>query len=90
MIYQHRNKFYFGLCKKNATKDTKNNIMKSYVDGTGQVARITTFMKDIGTGNMAKIEDKLTSKIDSIFPKDRYKVVMTGKALIFEKEYPIR
>lgn len=70
---------------KNATKDTKNNIMKSYVDSTGQVARITTFMKDIGTGNMAKIEDRLTSKIDSIFPKDRYKVVMTGKALIFEK-----
>ncbi|MBC5840242.1 MAG: MMPL family transporter [Flavobacteriaceae bacterium] len=70
---------------KNATKDTKNNIMKSYVDSTGQVARITTFMKDIGTGNMAKIEEKLGSKIDSIFPKDRYKVVMTGKALIFEK-----
>lgn len=70
---------------KNATKDTKNNIMKSYVDSTGQVARITTFMKDIGTGNMAKIEDKLSSKIDSIFPKDRYTVVMTGKALIFEK-----
>mgnify|MGYP003638865256 FL=1 len=70
---------------KNATKDSKNNIMKSYVDSTGQVARITTFMKDIGTGNMAKIEDKLSSKIDSIFPKDRYKVVMTGKALIFEK-----
>lgn len=70
---------------KNATKDTKNNIMKSYVDSTGQVARITTFMKDIGTGNMAKIEDKLGAKIDSIFPKDRYKVVMTGKALIFEK-----
>jgi predicted RND superfamily exporter protein len=70
---------------KNATKDTKNNIMKSYVDSTGQVARITTFMKDIGTGNMAKIEDRLSSKIDSIFPKDRYTVVMTGKALIFEK-----
>lgn len=70
---------------KNSTKDTKNNIMKSYVDSTGQVARITTFMKDIGTGNMAKIEDKLGAKIDSIFPKDRYKVVMTGKALIFEK-----
>jgi hypothetical protein len=42
-------------------------------------------MKDIGTGNMAKIEDKLTQKLTSIFPKDRYKVVMTGK-LIFEKE----
>jgi hypothetical protein len=43
--------------------------MKSYVDSMGQVARITTFMKDIGTGNMAKIEDRLSSKIDSIFQK---------------------
>ncbi|MFA9190553.1 efflux RND transporter permease subunit [Flavobacterium sp. FZUC8N2.13] len=70
---------------KNATKDSKENIMKSYVDSTGQVARVTTFMKDIGTGNMAKIEDQLWSKINTIFPKDRYKVVMTGKALVFEK-----
>jgi uncharacterized protein len=70
---------------KNATKKSKDNLMKSYVDSTGQVARITTFMKDIGTGNMAKIEDKLWSKINTIFPKDHYKVVMTGKALVFEK-----
>jgi predicted RND superfamily exporter protein len=70
---------------KNATKNTQNNIMKSYVDSTGQVARITTFMRDIGTGNMAKIENKLWVKINKIFPSDRYKVVMTGKALVFEK-----
>lgn len=70
---------------KNATKNTQNNIMKSYVDSTGQVARITTFMRDIGTGNMAKIENKLWTKINKIFPSDRYKVVMTGKALVFEK-----
>ncbi|WP_418264242.1 efflux RND transporter permease subunit [Flavobacterium faecale] len=70
---------------KNATKDTKENIMKSYVDSTGQTARITTFMKDIGTGNMAKIEEKLLEKTNKIFPKDRYDVVMTGKALVFEK-----
>jgi hypothetical protein len=43
-------------------------------------------MKDIGTGNMAKIEDRLSSKIDSIFPKDRYTVVMTGKALILKRD----
>lgn len=70
---------------KNATKNTKNNLMKSYVDSTGQVARITTFMRDIGTGNMAKIETKLWDKANKIFPKDRYNVVMTGKALVFEK-----
>lgn len=70
---------------KNGTKNSKENIMKSYVDSTGQVARVTTFMKDIGTGNMAKIEDQLWEKINTIFPKDHYNVVMTGKALVFEK-----
>jgi hypothetical protein len=63
-------------------KDTK--IISCYVDNAGQVARITTFMKDIGTGNMAKIEDRLSSKIDSIFPKDLHGS-NDGKALIFEK-----
>lgn len=70
---------------KNATKNSNNNLMKSYVDSTGQVARITTFMRDIGTGKMAKIEERLQVKIDSIFPADRYKVTLTGKPLVFEK-----
>jgi predicted RND superfamily exporter protein len=59
--------------------------MKSYVDSTGQYARITTFMKDIGTEEMAKVEGKLRKKINEIFPNDRYKVTLTGKALVFQK-----
>ena len=70
---------------KNATKNTKDNLMKSYVDSTGQYARITTYMKDIGTKDMAKIEGKLRIKIEEIFPKDRYEVTLTGKALVFQK-----
>jgi len=70
---------------KNTAKNGQKNIMKSYVDSTGQVARITTFMKDIGTGNMGKIEAKLLAKINTIFPADHYKVTLTGKALVFEK-----
>ncbi|WP_166924589.1 efflux RND transporter permease subunit [Flavobacterium poyangense] len=70
---------------KNATKNSKENLMKSYVDSTGQYARITTFMKDIGTDEMAKVEKKLHQKIDEIFPKDRYEVTVTGKALVFQK-----
>lgn len=70
---------------KNATKNNKDNLMKAYVDSTGQYARITTFMKDIGTDEMAKVEKKLHSKIDEIFPKDRFEVTLTGKALVFQK-----
>jgi hypothetical protein len=63
----------------------KDNLMKSYVDSTGQYARITTFMKDIGTEEMAKVEGKLRAKINEVFPKDRYEVTLTGKALVFQK-----
>ena len=70
---------------KNASKNSKDNLMKSYVDKTGQYARITTFMKDIGTEEMAKIEKKLHAKINKIFTSDRYEVTLTGKALVFQK-----
>jgi len=61
------------------------NLLGSYVDSTGQYARITTFMKDIGTDRMERIEENLQMKIDKLFPEDRYTVTMTGKALVFQK-----
>lgn len=68
---------------KNATSNT--NLLDSYVDFTGRYARITTFMKDIGTDKMEVIEERLQQKIDKEFPKENYSVTMTGKALVFLK-----
>ena len=62
-----------------------SNLLSSYVDSTGRYARITTFMKDIGTDKMEKIEGNLWPQINKIFPPDRYKIILTGKALIFQK-----
>jgi predicted RND superfamily exporter protein len=70
---------------KNSTQKGSDNMLKSYVDSTGQYARVTTFMRDIGTDKMKKIEDRLQEKIDVLFPKERYTVTLTGKALVFEK-----
>ena len=70
---------------KNATKNSPQNLMKNYVDSTGQYARITTFMKDIGTDKMIKIEEKLQENIHKIFPPEQYNVTVTGKALVFQK-----
>ncbi|MEL0455466.1 efflux RND transporter permease subunit [Flavobacteriaceae bacterium SZ-1-7] len=68
-------------------KNSSSNVdlLKNFVDSTGQYARITTFMKDIGTDKMERIEENLQTKIDKVFPKDRYNVTMTGKALVFQK-----
>ncbi|MGB1232210.1 MAG: efflux RND transporter permease subunit [Winogradskyella sp.] len=68
-------------------KNSSNNVdlLKNFVDSTGQYARITTFMKDIGTDKMERIQENLQHKIDNVFPKERYQVTMTGKALVFQK-----
>lgn len=70
---------------KNSTQKGNENMLKSYVDSTGQYARITTFMRDIGTDKMKKIEERLQDKINHIFPNERYTVSLTGKAYVFEK-----
>ncbi len=68
-------------------KNSSSNVdmLKNFVDSTGQYARITTFMKDIGTDKMERIEENLQEKINKVFPKERYNVTMTGKAVVFQK-----
>ncbi|PSG92672.1 efflux RND transporter permease subunit [Mesoflavibacter zeaxanthinifaciens] len=68
---------------KNSSSDV--DLLSNFVDSTGQYARITTFMKDIGTDRMERIQENLQEKIDNTFPKERYNVTMTGKALVFQK-----
>ncbi|MFT7441833.1 MAG: putative RND superfamily exporter protein [Maribacter sp.] len=69
---------------------TKNSnseagMLKNFVDSTGRYARITTFMKDIGTDKMDVIQERLKAVIAKEFPSDKYKVTITGKALVFIK-----
>lgn len=61
------------------------DLMKNYVDTTGQYARLTTYMKDIPTERMEEIKADLEKEINKIFPEDRYNVQLTGKSLIFLK-----
>ena len=68
---------------KNSSSDV--DLLKNFVDSTGQYARITTFMKDIGTDKMERIQENLQNKIEKVFPKEQYQVTMTGKALVFQK-----
>lgn len=65
--------------------DSNTDLLKNFVDSTGRYARITTFMKDIGTDKMQIIEDRLEQKIHKEFPKENYDVAITGKALVFLK-----
>lgn len=65
--------------------DSNSGMLKNFVDKTGRYARITTFMKDIGTDKMDIIQDRLQAVIKKQFPEERFNVSMTGKALVFLK-----
>ncbi len=76
------NNFILAYAKKSSDNA---NLLKNFVDSTGQVSRITTFMKGIGTDRMEDIEEDLSAKVKKVFPEDRYNVAITGKALVFMK-----
>jgi predicted RND superfamily exporter protein len=74
---------YIFAYTKNSNSDA--SMLKTFVDSTGRYARITTFMKDIGTDKMDVIQKRLKAVIDKEFPSEKYTVSITGKALVFIK-----
>lgn len=75
--------FILSYAKKSAAGS--QNLMKSYVDSTGRFARMTVFMKDETGSEIANIEKQIRERTDKIFPKERFDVTITGKALVFQK-----
>lgn len=69
---------------RNAAKGSAD-LMKSYVDSTGQFARMTVFIKDKSGSETAVVEKQIRERVDKIFPPDQYQVMITGKALVFQK-----
>jgi len=74
---------YIFAYTKNSNGNTK--MLNNFVDSTGRYARITAFMKDIGTDKMTVIQDRLNAVIAKEFPSDKFDVHLTGKALVFLK-----
>lgn len=59
------NSFILSYAKKSSGNV---DLLKNFVDSTGQYARITTFMKDVEIEKMERIEEDLRAKIAKVFP----------------------
>ena len=81
---------------KNSKATGEVDLLNNFVDSTGSYTRITTFMKDIETEEMERIEKNLKIKINEIIDKkggisegneynERAEVFLTGKAYLFQK-----
>ncbi len=76
------NTFIMDVARKSSSE---GNLLQSFVDSTGQTARLTTYMQDVKIDRMEEIEKTMQQSIAKFFPDDRYNVFMTGKALLFLK-----
>lgn len=61
------------------------NPLKSHVDSTGQIARISLAMPDVGIQEMNRIKEDIRGSVESIFNPDKYDVSFTGASVIFLK-----
>ena len=66
---------------KNSAGDIR--LMNAYVDSTQRYARITTFMKDLEIEEMRQVQNYLAVHEHKLFPKDKFRVFMTGDALLY-------
>ncbi len=61
------------------------SLQYSMVDSTGTKVRVRCSAQDIGTNRMDQLEKDLRVDLDSIFPTDRYKTLITGTSSIYFK-----
>ncbi|MCX7862076.1 MAG: MMPL family transporter [Bacteroidales bacterium] len=72
---------------KNDVNDTiaKKSPLHAFLDSSKQITRISFQMADIGLKEMNKLKSQINPVIDSIFPKDKYKVIVTGNSVVYTK-----
>ncbi len=72
--------FILSVAQKSAGN---GNLLKNFVDSTGQTARMTTFIRDVKTDRMEEIISRLSENLNKLFPPDRFDTYMTGSAILF-------
>ncbi len=60
-------------------------LLRAMVDSNQQVIRISAQMADVGSTRINTITNSLKHKLDSVFPKDKYDVHITGSVYLFLK-----
>lgn len=75
----------FGLNDYLQNSKTENGLLKGVVDSTGQIARISLRVKDIGSVEMEKLHQDLRKEANAVFPASKYDVSVTGASIIYTR-----
>ena len=67
--------------KKNGNAFTR--LVSTFIDSAKQKARISVSMADVGSKRLPLILDSITTRVNHLFPKDKYAVELTGTSVTF-------
>ncbi len=61
------------------------NLLKSFLDSTKQITRVSFQMADVGTKHMDSLMADIRPQVDSIFDPAKYDVKLTGNSVVYAK-----
>ena len=64
-------------------KNSFAKLISTFMDSSGQQARISVSMADVGSVRLTRILDSIAVRADQLFPKDKYVVQLTGTSVTF-------
>ncbi len=64
---------------------TSSGLLRSYIDSSNQVTRVSFQVKDVGSNKMNDLLDEIKPRIDSIFNPEKFEVLVTGNSVLFVK-----
>lgn len=78
--------FIFGyIPQKVGENGNSNSLLKSFIDSTKQITRISFQMADVGTKHMDSLMASILPQIDTIFDPAKFEVKVTGSSVLYAK-----
>jgi hypothetical protein len=68
--------------KKAQDSENASSVLRNFLDSSKTITRISAQIADIGTLEMDALIDNLQPRMDSIFPKAKYDVTLTGTSIV--------
>jgi predicted RND superfamily exporter protein len=66
-----------------SSADGLNRTLKSFMDSSRQVTRISVGMQDVGTARLPLILDTIQGRAEQLFDSSRYNITLTGTSISF-------
>ena len=66
-----------------SVKNSFTKLVSTFMDSARQEARISVSMADVGSTQLPEILGRIRTRVDELFPKEKYTVQLTGTSITF-------